>query len=239
MNRREKRPRIRPVVLLGIACLGLLFLPAGAIEPEPRPLDVTVCFVETTPEILAEAEAKLGFSLDPTRGRCVLTVDEQAALLGSVVGEARGRVIGKVTVALLPGVENTFKVVETVRVPKRYEVRIDPSDASGKPRVMAAEFTQREVGLTLSVHCLRNPTAGVAALSISLNASRVAGWQTIVPGIREPVIKKWGLTTTLAAPLGKTLALVNHPHEPFESSALCRTGKPAPPSVMLLLIRAE
>ena len=46
-------------------------------------------------------------------------------------------------------------------------------------------------------------------------------------------------STTLVVPLGKTLVLVNRPHEPFDSSALFPAAKPAPPTITLLLIHAE
>jgi hypothetical protein len=201
--------------------------------------DVTVWFVETTPEALAQAEAALGFSLDPTRGRCVLSGAEQAALLRAVVSKERGRVVGNGSISFTPGCGREFRAVETVRIPHRYEARTDPSDPAGKPRVVPVEFTKRDVGLTLLVTNTDNLSPGLLRMRMILEASRIVGWRSLAPGTTEPVIKTWNLTTSLALPLGKTLVLVNRPHEPFDSSALFPPAKPTPPTVTLLLIHAE
>jgi hypothetical protein len=239
MNGQARRKTGRAAILLGAACLALVLLPAGATVPDSRSSEVTAWFVETTPEALAQAEASLGFSLDPTHGRCVLSLDEQATLLGAVVGEERGRIVASGSVSLQPGSAREFKAVETVRVPVRYEARIDAGEPSGLARAVPAEFAEREVGLRLDVTSLEGAPAGALPMQVVLTASRVSGWRSISEGVSEPVIKTWELRTTLAAPLGKTMVLVNHPQGPFDSSAVFRTASPEPPTVLLILIRAE
>jgi hypothetical protein len=231
--------RSRAAILLGATCLALVFLPAGATAPDSRSTEVTACFVETTPEAMAQAEAALGFSLDPTHGRCVLSLDEQAALLGAVVGEERGRIVGSGSVSFEPGAARQFKAVEAVRVPLRYEARIDAGEPSGLTRVVPAEFSEREVGLRLDVTSLAGPYTGALPIEVILTASRVSGWRSLSEGVSEPVIKTWELRTTLAAPLGKTMVLVDRPQGPFDSSTVLRTASPEPPTVMLVLIRAD
>jgi hypothetical protein len=239
MNSREKRKRSRAAILLATACLALAFLPAGAAGLDSRNTEVTAWIVETTPEALAQAESTLGFSLDPTHGRCVLSLDEQAALLAAVVGEERGRIVGSGSVSFEPGVAREFKTVEAVRVPLRYEARIDAGEPSGLTRVVPAEFAQREVGLWLDVTSLAGPSAGLLPMQLVLSASRVSGWRPLGEGVNEPVTKTWELRTALAAPLGKTIILVNRPHGSFDSSAVFRGVNPEPPTVVLVLIRAE
>ena len=239
MSHRRRYAVARRAMLVATACFALILLPAGATESESKTFNVAVWFVETTPEALAHAEAALGFSLDPTRGRCILSGDEQAALLAAAVTEEAGRIVGKGSVSFLAGCGHQFKAVEEVRVPHRYEARIDPGDPAGKARVVPVEFTPRDVGLSLHVTNTDDPRAGLLPVHLLLTASRIVGWQSFAPGTTEPVIKTWNLTTNLALSLGKTLVLVNRPHEPFDSSALFPPAKPAPPTVTLLLIHAE
>jgi hypothetical protein len=237
MSRRQ-RAAVRPAVLIGAVCLGLL-LPAGAIEPGSELLNTTVTIIQTTPEVLAEAEAELGVPLDPVSGRCVLTADEHAALVETVVGEARGHVLARGAVLVTPGAERAYEDVEQIRIPRRYGIRRDPGDASGTPRVVATEFAQRDVGFVFRSNCLGRPAGGVLPMALAVRLTRVAGQRAVAAGIDEPVIRSWELNATLNAPLNKTVVLVNRPHEPFESSALFRTGNPPPATVMLLLIRVE
>lgn len=239
MNRRPRHTVARRAMLAAAVCFAVILLPAGATESESKTFTVAVWFVETTPEALAHAEAALGFSLDPTRGRCFLSGAEQAALLAAAVTEEAGRIVGKGSVSFLLGCGHQFKAVEEVRVPHRYEARIDPGDPAGKPRVVPVEFTPRELGLSLHVTNTDGLPAGLLPVHLLLTASRIVGWQSFAPGTTEPVIKTWDLTTDLALPLGRTLVLVNRPHEPFDSSALFPAAKPAPPTVTLLLIHAE
>lgn len=229
---------IRPALAFGVACLVLLFAPADARNVERRVFDITVLFVETTQDRLDEAEAALGFSLDPTRGRCFLSSAKQDVLLGAVVGEDRGRVVGKGSIAKIPSNQKIFKAVEQLRLPWSYEARLDPGDPSGKPRLVPSEFVTREVGIELrTVITALEDRTDVVYLWLHVIASRVSGWRNVVPGAKEPVIKTWDLMTAIHAPLGKTIVLVNRPHEPFESSAVFPTGTSEPRTVMLLLIR--
>jgi len=234
---RGKKIKTRPVILLGAICLAIVLAPAGAVESETAASSATVWLVETTPAKLSEAETALGFSLDPALGRCILTAAEQKTLLATIADGEAGRVIGKGSVSLIPGVENEFKSVEEVRVPQRYEARIEAGEPSGKMRVTPADFAAREVGLILRVESSDGPVVGMARLGLSLTASRLTGWQTVGPGAKVPVIKWWRLVTTLCLPTGKAIVLVNRPHEPFDSSAVFRSGKPVPQTVMLLIIQ--
>ncbi len=238
----HRRPyTVAPRALLAaVACLALIFLlPAGATESETTTFTVAVSFVETTPDALAHAEATLGFSLDPTQGRCILSGDEHAALLRAVTGKDRGRVVGNGSVSFLPGGSDKLNAVETVRVPQRYEARTDPADPSSAPRIVPIEFTERDVGLRIEVKDTGNPSPDLLRMGVILEASRIVDWHSFAPGTTEPLIKTWSLTATLVVPVEKTLILVNRPHEPFDSSALSPAAKPTPPTVTLLLIQAK
>lgn len=246
----------RKIAVLGTAVVALLAVPGAPTQPEPPVFNIAVWIVELTPAKLGDIEGALGFSLDPACGRCVLTADEHASLLaaegadggaverkrdshGEGPGNGAGRIVGSGSVSFLPGGTPEFSAVKTVRVPYRYEARLDPADGPARPRAVPAAFDEQEVGLMLRITSSGEPRAGALPIRLDLDVSRIAGWQSLAEGTTEPVIKTWHLTTALSVPLGKTVVLVNRPHEPFASSTLFRSPEPEPPTVALLLIRAE
>ncbi|MBN1918944.1 MAG: hypothetical protein JW889_13640 [Verrucomicrobia bacterium] len=223
-----------------LVCMVPVLVPAGTVGPDAQEVVVSLLIIETTPDVLAEAEDALAFSLDPARGRCVLTAEEQAALTMALVEDEHSNVLARTAAACLPGRQATLKIGETLRIPARYDAAVTP-DASGKLQVQATGYTTRKIGLRFESTLLGAPSGGTATLALSLSLSRISNWQEIVPDIREPIIKTWELATTNRIPLGKALVLVNHPYQPFEPPAEAPDNeqKPRPQPVVLIVIGVE
>jgi len=231
--------------VVALVCLAPVLVPAGTDEPDAQPVTVSLLIVETTPEALADAEDDLGFSLDPTRGRCTLDADEHATLAMALTDDERSSVLARSTVVCLPERAATLKAVETIRVPKGYEAVVDP-DAPGKLQVRATEYTTREIGLSFEPHVFGASSDSAVTMALRIDLSRVSGWREIAPGISEPIIKSWDLVTTVRLRLGTAVALVNRPYQPFEPPATEEAAaapesapKPRPQPVVIVIIRVE
>ena len=213
--------RNHTAVELFIILLGVSFLISVEAEKSQaaKPADITTEFmcIELSKAELEKIEKTIGFSLDPLDGKILLSGDERKKLLAAIRESESAEILGTRSITSLPMCQCGLKKEESERIkyPARY--RIDSS--KGDSAYVPDEYVEREIGFCGSY----TPTeAGENAIDLRLSIEMVKfiGWNKISESITQPVLKSWGLISSIILPDGMTYVLKNIAPIPFAQSSV-------------------